>query len=275
MKFFKWTLLLFSYSVLSGACSSESNEPDIDETTISISAPTVSNVTEDRATIIATITTNTPSAILKKGICYDTQSNPTISNRTVEMSSAGLSLNLTITELEPETKYYAKAFAAVANGNPVYSTEISFTTAARSITSELDKYIAPSYPDDYTSIADWSNRSQWNLANVHDPSIVLAEDGYYYMYQTDASYGNAHEYGGHFHCRRSKDLVNWEYMGGTMNSLPDWVIPKLNEIRKAMGLNEVQPAINTFGYWAPCVRKVRNGLYRMYYSIVCPGLHNG
>ena len=76
MKFFKWTLLLFSYSVLSGACSSESNEPDIDETTISISAPSVSNVTEDRATIIATITTNTPSAILKKGICYDTQSNP-------------------------------------------------------------------------------------------------------------------------------------------------------------------------------------------------------
>ena len=275
MKFFKWTLLLFSYSVLSGACSSESNEPDIDETTISISAPSVSNVTEDRATIIATITTNTPSAILKKGICYDTQSNPTISNRTIEMSSAGLSLNLTITELEPETKYYAKAFATVANGNPVYSTEISFTTAARSITSELDKYIAPSYPDDYTSIADWSNRSQWNLANVHDPSIVLAEDGYYYMYQTDASYGNAHEYGGHFHCRRSKDLVNWEYMGGTMNSLPGWVIPKLNEIRKAMGLNEVQPAINTFGYWAPCVRKVRNGLYRMYYSIVCPGLLNG
>ena len=139
----------------------------------------------------------------------------------------------------------------------------------------MDKYIAPSYPDDYTSIADWGNRSQWNLANVHDPSIVLAEDGYYYMYQTDASYGNAHEAGGHFHCRRSKDLVNWEYMGGTMNSLPDWVIPKLNEIRNAMGLNEVQPDINTFGYWAPCVRKVRNGLYRMYYSIVCPGLING
>ena len=124
MKLYKWTLLLASYLVLSGACSSESNEPDTDETTISISAPSVSNVTDDKATVVATITTNTPSAILKKGICYDTQSNPTISNRTVEMSSAGLSLNLTLSELDPETKYYARAFATIANGNPVYSSEI-------------------------------------------------------------------------------------------------------------------------------------------------------
>ena len=226
MKFSKWPLLLIGFLALSGACSSESNEPDTEATTVSISAPTVANVTEDKANIIATITTNTPSAILKKGFCYDTQSNPTISNQTVEMSSAGLSLNLTLTALEPETKYYAKAFATVVNGNPVYSSEISFTTTARSETSELDNYTAPTYPDNYTNITDWSSRSQWNLANVHDPSVVLAEDGYYYMYQTDASYGNAHEAGGHFHGRRSKDLVNWEYLGGTMQSLPEWVIPK-------------------------------------------------
>ena len=85
--------------------------------------------------------------------------------------------------------------------------------------------------------------------------MVLAEDGYYYMYQTDASYGNAHTAGGHFHSRRSKDLVNWEYLGGTMKNLPEWVVPKLNEIRKEMGLAEVNPNINDFGYWAPVVRR--------------------
>ena len=135
--------------------------------------------------------------------------------------------------------------------------------------------MAPTYSDDYTSISDWSKRSQWNLANVHDPSVVLAEDGYYYMYQTDASYGNVHTAGGHFHGRRSKDLVNWEYLGGTMKNLPEWVVPKLNEIRKEMGLAEINPNVNDFGYWAPVVRKVKNGLYRMYYSIVCPGTLNG
>ena len=30
-----------------------------------------------------------------------------------------------------------------------------------------------------------------------------------------------------------------------------------------------------FGFWAPCVRKVNDHLYRMYYAITCPGTING
>ena len=40
-------------------------------------------------------------------------------------------------------------------------------------------------------------------------------------------------------------------------------------------MGEVNHDINAFGYWAPCVRKVRNGLDRMYYSIVCSGTISG
>lgn len=146
------------------------------------------------------------------------------------------------------------------------------------LATRLSKYKAPTYADDYRNNSDWSKHSQWNLANVHDPSVMRAEDGYYYMYQTDASFGNAHTQGGHFHCRRSKNLVDWEYMGGTMQSLPSWIKPKLNEIRTAMGLSASTVNWNdenAFGYWAPCVRKVHNGLYRMYYSITIPGTING
>ena len=136
--------------------------------------------------------------------------------------------------------------------------------------------------DDYTNIADWSNRFKWNLANVHDPSVVLADDGYYYMYQTDASYGNAHvgegQARGHFYCRRSKDLVNWEFMGPTMHGVPTWMKAKLNEIRKAMGLGASTTDFrnqNQFGYWAPCVRRISKDLYRMYYVVTLPGTING
>ena len=136
--------------------------------------------------------------------------------------------------------------------------------------------------DDYTNIADWSNRFKWNLANVHDPSVVLADDGYYYMYQTDASYGNAHvgegQARGHFYCRRSKDLVNWEFMGPTMHGVPTWMKAKLNEIRKAMGLGASTTDFrnqNQFGYWAPCVRRSSKDLYRMYYVVTLPGTING
>ena len=124
----------------------------------------------------------------------------------------------------------------------------------------------PTYKDNYSSIASWSTRSQWNLANVHDPSVEKSGE-YYYMYQTDASYGNAHEGHGHFFYRRSKDLVNWEFMGSTMTTAPAWVKDSLNNKRARM--NPALPPITNprYGYWAPFVRKV-GSKYRMYYSIV-------
>jgi len=143
---------------------------------------------------------------------------------------------------------------------------------------QLASYVAPTYNDDYTSIASWDNRSKWNLANVHDPSVMKADDGYYYMYQTDASYGNAHIGHGHFFCRRSKNLVDWEFMGATMSRLPAWVKTKLNEIRSNMGLSASTVNFSDetqFGFWAPCVRRVSANLYRMYYVITVPGTING
>lgn len=182
--------------------------------------------------------------------------------------------NATISGLTGNTSYYIRAYA-YSNSRYTYSDVLTATTESLSLDEQLKNYVAPAYVDNYVDIASWDQRHEWNLANVHDPTVMLAEDGYYYMYQTDASYGNAHTAGGHFHGRRSKDLVNWEYLGGVMPSLPGWVIPKLNEIRSEMGLSEVSPETADFGYWAPCVRKVRNGLYRMYYSIVCPGYLDG
>jgi arabinan endo-1,5-alpha-L-arabinosidase len=124
----------------------------------------------------------------------------------------------------------------------------------------------PTYADNYSSISSWGSNSKWNLANVHDPSVAKCGD-YYYMYQTDASYGNATDGHGHFFYRRSKDLVNWEFMGSSMTTAPAWVKDSLNNKRARM--NPALPAITNpnYGYWAPCVRKVGNK-YRMYYSIV-------
>ncbi|MDL2245825.1 family 43 glycosylhydrolase, partial [Parabacteroides sp. OttesenSCG-928-J18] len=131
----------------------------------------------------------------------------------------------------------------------------------------LNSYKAPTYSDDYTAMAAWSQRDRWNLANVHDPTVMKADDGYYYMYQTDASYGNVHAGNGHFHGRRSKDLVNWEYLGATMpEAAPSWVKEKLNEIRAQQGLAPIENP--NYGFWAPVARKVAPGRYRMYYSVI-------
>ncbi len=124
--------------------------------------------------------------------------------------------------------------------------------------------IGPTYDDDYSSIASWNDRSQWNLANVHDPSVVF--DGtYYYMYSTDASYGNEHVGHGHYLVRRSQDLVDWEFMAMAMSETPAWVKDTLNNMRARAGLSPIDNPV--YGHWAPVVRKVVDK-YRMYYSIV-------
>ena len=262
-------LLLFwiflSVLFVFAACS-DSND-DAGSGNVAIGIPEITATTTGSLTVTSSVSGNT-SQIVKKGFCYSVNTqNPTIKDNVVD---ANENFSATISGLTPNTSYYIRAYV-YGDSRYTYSDALTATTENQSIDEQLENYVAPTYVDNYVDIAGWEQRDKWNLANVHDPTVVLAEDGYYYMYQTDASYGNVHTAGGHFHSRRSKDLVNWEYLGGVMQSLPDWVIPKLNEIRKEMGLKEVSPSLADFG----CVRKVRNGLYRMYYSIVCPGTLNG
>ncbi len=134
----------------------------------------------------------------------------------------------------------------------------------------VTNFTIPTYADDYSSISSWANRNKWNLANVHDPSVAYY-NGYYYMYGTDASYGNAAEGHGHFQGKRSTDLVNWEWVGGPFYEAPSWVADSLNAIRSRMGLGAIAKDNIVYGYWAPVVRQVNVGgqeILRMYYSIV-------
>lgn len=266
---FIWMSLLLAFAFT--ACSDDTDVEYSQEGDVVVATPEITSQTGTSLTVTSSVTGNTGS-VVKRGFCYSANAqNPTIQDNVVD---ADENFSATISGLMSNNTYYIRAYV-YGNSRYTYSDALEATTESLPIDEQLASYEAPDYVDNYVDIADWANRAQWNLSNVHDPTVVLAEDGYYYMYQTDASYGNAHTAGGHFHGRRSKNLVDWEYLGGTMQSLPDWVIPKLNEIREEMGLGETTANEADFGYWAPCVRKVRNGLYRMYYSIVCPGTLSG
>lgn len=266
--FAKWSSLLLTVMLV--ACSSgDDPEPSPTPTptptptgTVTVSAPQVSDITTTSVTVKGKVTASTGVNVSSRGFCYSTSSNPTTADNSVTTQLDDMQAS--IKNLQPGTTYYIKGYAVSTLGT-TYSDAVSFKTAENSGT-DLASYVAPTYQDDYRSFSGWNDRAKWNLANVHDPTVMLADDGYYYMYQTDASYGNAHEAGGHFHARRSKNLVDWEYLGGTMQDTPSWVKTKLNEIRASQGLDPISNP--SYGYWAPCARKVRTGLYRMYYCIV-------
>ena len=252
-------IMMFVCSLFIVGCSDD----DKIDNTASVSNLTIGEVTSTSASLSAELSAASMQNFIKKGFCYSTSAEPTIDNATLcEMTG---DFSATLRELQPNTTYYVKAYALIGD-NLVYTEQKQFTTPSKTLEDQLSEYICPAYVDDYVSMEGWDQRANWNLANVHDPSVMKAADGYYYMYQTDASYGNAHDGHGHFHARRSKDLVNWEYLGATMQEAPAWVKTKLNEIRAEQGLDPIENP--SYGYWAPCARKVNDHLYRMYYCIV-------
>lgn len=158
---------------------------------------------------------------------------------------------------------------------------LSFTapdSQMRANLAYMDKNYTKSYPtysDNYLSYSSWADHGKWELANVHDPTVMKAADGYYYMSQTDAGYGNPYSGKGHFYVRRSTDLVNWEPVTSYNSSCampesgPAWLADSINSVRKRRGLDEIAASdLSGIGYWAPAMRMVNDSLYRMYYSIV-------
>lgn len=178
--------------------------------------------------------------------------------------SNGKVLEVELDDLNSNTLHYVRSFVKLKSGEYIYSDVSSFTTQRTKEDELLEDYVAPSYTDDYSPLAGWGQRHLWNLANVHDPSVEKCGE-YYYMYTTDASYGNAHDGHGHFLYRRSKDLVNWEFMGTAMAKTPAWIKDSLNNMRQRVGLEPIDNPL--YGHWAPSVKKM-GGKYRLYYSVI-------
>ena len=135
----------------------------------------------------------------------------------------------------------------------------------------------PTYSDNYLSYAGWDSHNSWQLANIHDPTVMKAADGYYYMSQTDAGYGNPTSGKGHFYVRRSSDMIKWTPVTTYNNScilpdeVPSWFLDSINSVRSRRGLDAIpEDSLTSVGYWAPVMRQINDTLYRCYYCLV-PG----
>ncbi|MGC4938529.1 family 43 glycosylhydrolase [Kribbella sp. DT2] len=102
----------------------------------------------------------------------------------------------------------------------------------------------------------YQNHIMDNLADAYsDPSIIRGKDGYWYAYATQTSMRKDNQ-GGPWESQyfmpitKSKDLVNWTYVGEVFgpDNYPTW------------------RDFKTTYYWAPEVRYV-NGKYFLYYSV--------
>lgn len=107
------------------------------------------------------------------------------------------------------------------------------TTTNCSVSNDIEQSPTPEQP----KVAKYHNPIV--SSSLPDPTVTKADDGYFYLYATE-NIRNLPIY-------RSKDLVNWNYVGTvfTDSSRPQW---------NPQG-----------GIWAPDVNVV-NGRYMLYYS---------
>jgi len=81
-------------------------------------------------------------------------------------------------------------------------------------------------------------------ADFPDPSVLLAPDGYYYAYGTQTKRAGQVL---NFQVARSRNLVEWEYLGEALPAKPAW-------------------AATSQRFWAPDVSRHPDGRYLLYYS---------
>ncbi len=86
-----------------------------------------------------------------------------------------------------------------------------------------------------------------------DPSVIRADDGYFYAYTTQSYHGATFV---NIPILRSPDLIHWRLVGDALRDRPEWIVP----------------GADNGDLWAPHIARF-NGRYYLYYS--ARGLDSG
>lgn len=146
---------------------------------------------------------------------------------------------------------------------PLLGCTIAALVSCQGNSHTTQSLLPTNYTDDYSAVVPVSQRDKWGAANVHDPSVI-ATDSFYYAYSTDAIYIphgtniNPEEVPtGHIQIRKSKDLVNWQFVGWALPSIPADAVTHIHSYTNGKGAD---------GIWAPYILQYGN-IYRLYYSV--------
>ena len=96
-----------------------------------VTTSTITQITETSAVAGGNVTSDGNANVTERGVCISTVSNPTTSNTKVKSGTGTGSFTCNLTNLQPNTKYYVRAYAINSKGT-AYGTQVSFTTQEQS-----------------------------------------------------------------------------------------------------------------------------------------------
>jgi len=111
-------------------------------TLATVTTNTVTNIKSTTATSGGDVTSDGGASVTTRGVCWNTSTNPTISNpRTIDGSGTG-TFNSYLTGLRSKTRYYVRAYAINSNGT-AYGNQQVFTTLRSPRNDELSTDTIP------------------------------------------------------------------------------------------------------------------------------------
>ena len=159
----------------------------------------VKDVDDQSATVQGEVTSDGGAEVTERGVVYGTSENPTVENSKVT-SGAGIgAFTCNLTGLQPNTKYYVRAYAVNKKGT-AYGEQVNFTTLEEvSATPEYvdlglsvkwaDRNVGATKPEDYGDYFAWGETEP---KEVYDWSTYIWCNGSYttqIKYCTNSSYG--------------------------------------------------------------------------------------
>ena len=123
-------MLMLAVVIAAGCTKDPNNNGDNGETTVtipSLETSSVSGITDTNAIGGGTVTSNGGSSITECGVCWSTETNPTVEDSYVVSNSITNTFSCKITNLVPNTTYYVRAYAMNDKGVG-YGNQISFIT---------------------------------------------------------------------------------------------------------------------------------------------------
>ncbi|MFO8022781.1 MAG: fibrobacter succinogenes major paralogous domain-containing protein [Perlabentimonas sp.] len=243
-KFWHYSIaLVVTTSLLLSSCEKE-NE-------ISVPVLTTAEVTEiTQSTAISggNITDNGGGTVTSRGVCWSTSQNPTISDNKTDDSDGTGSYSSSITNLEPNTLYYVRAYATNSAGTS-YGNQVNFQTIENSII--YGDGITDIDGNEYITVI--IGEQEWMAENLKTSKYSNGDEIPNITGWTD--WGNLTTGGwSHYDNEPSRDetygkLYNWYAVIDTRGLCPaGWIIPSDNNWKQLeMYLGMTQEQANSTG----------------------------
>ena len=166
----------------------------------SVITAAVTQITETTAVAGGDVTSDGGASVTERGVVYATTQNPTTNNTKVTSGIGTGSFTCNLTDLQPNTKYYVRAYAINKKGT-AYGEEVTFTTKANVNISD------PTGTENGYGYVDLGLSVKWATMNV-GASKPEGSGGYYAWGETTTK--NTYDWSTYKYCNGSyKSLTKY------------------------------------------------------------------